>query len=329
MRHYKPALSPLRRPAATLIVVLALLACACGTDVEHLDDAPAPEVPVADYTTRAHSLEALSAEVFISTEDIEGYIALGATILDTRSEEDFRAGHIPGAVHAPWAVFKADGFDGAYAEVDADRVEEIAQGLGLSHDAPVVIYGDAISTSSTRQAWQLEYYGHSEVYILDGGFDAYVAAEEPVSTDAAEVVPGDFEVRWRPNLIVKSDDIARALETEDDTVIFFDARSFPEYEGTDDRDNPIHGHIPGAIHYEWTNVFEEDGTLRDREELRGELTELGLLEEGALIVPYCQGGFRSSVAYSILRWLGVEDASNYDGSWWEYSRLNGLPVDRL
>jgi thiosulfate/3-mercaptopyruvate sulfurtransferase len=121
-------------------------------------------------------------------------------------------------------------------------------------------------------------------------------------------------------------DIQQAIDN-DEVVIFFDARSFPEYEGTDDRDNPRHGHIPGAIHYEWTNVYSESGQLRDKEELRAEIDAAGLLDSGALVIPYCQGGFRSAVAYSILRWLGQEGVSNYDGSWYEYARANDLPVD--
>lgn len=285
------------------------------------------EVPEPDFSTRPLATTALNSEVFVDVVRAKALIDGGALVLDTRNEEAFGEGHIPGALNAQWSIFKASNTDEAYAESDPSIVEATARTIGLSHSNPVLVYGDAISTSSTRQAWQLEFYGHSQVYVLDGGFDAWTGAGEDTSTEAVAATEGDFEVRWRPEVYVSGKDIQEALVDPAKTVVFFDARSFPEYEGDDDRGNPRAGHIPGAVHYEWTNVFSEDGTLRSKEDIRAELQTAGILQDNALIIPYCQGGFRSSVAYAILRWLGQDDVRNYDGSWYEYARLNDLPVE--
>ncbi len=312
------------RFAHPLLALLFVCLVGCGTSVE----GPEPglvEVPEPDFSTRSQAVEAPTTEVYVTVERAAELLEAGAIALDTRDEELYLEGHLPGAVHAPWSVFGHAEVEGAYVETDPDRAEATANSLGLRNDTPIVVYGDAISTSSARQAWQLEFYGHSNVHILDGGFDAWSATEE-VSTDEVRPAAGDFTIAWRPDIIVTGADIQRAIDN-DEVVIFFDARSFPEYEGTDDRDNPRHGHIPGAIHYEWTNVYTESGQLRDKEELRAELDAAGLLESDSLVIPYCQGGFRSAVAYSILRWLGQDDVSNYDGSWYEYARANDLPVE--
>ncbi len=307
-----------------LVVFLVGFAVACGASVE--GEPPVEStLPNPDFSTRSQAVEPLTEEVFVDVERAAELIDNGALILDTRKKDAYAEGHLPGALHAPWSVFAHAELDGAYVETDPDRAEAAARALGISHDRPIVVYGDAISTSSARQAWQLELYGHSSVHILDGGFDAWAASEE-VSQQSIEPTPSDFTIAWRPDLHVSGAEVEEALEGGH-SVIFFDARSFPEYEGTDDRDNPRRGHIPGAVHYEWTNVYAESGQLRDRDEIRTELAEAGLLADDALIIPYCQGGFRSAVAYSVLRWLGSENAGNYDGSWFEYARANNLEVN--
>lgn len=313
-------------PAKLLIILQLAFVMACGSSVEG-DLPPDSNLPNPDFSTRSQAVEPLTTEVYIDVTRASELVAQGALVLDTRDEDAYGEGHVPGALHAPWSVFSHAELEGAYVETDPDRAEATARALGISHDRPVVIYGDAISTSSARQAWQLEFYGHSSVHIVDGGFDAWSASEE-VSQEAVEPTPSDFTIAWRPEIHVSGVEVQDALDGGQ-SVVFFDARSFPEYEGTDDRDNPRHGHIPGAVHYEWTNVYTEAGQLRDRETIRGELEEAGLLADDALIVPYCQGGFRSAVAYSVLRWLGNENIGNYDGSWFEYARANGLPLDTL
>ena len=51
-----------------------------------------------------------------------------------------------------------------------------------------------------------------------------------------------------------------------------------------------------------------------------------LCEPGAEIVAYCHGGSRSAIATQVLRSFGY-DARNYVGSWHEWSRHDGLPIE--
>jgi hypothetical protein len=67
---------------------------------------------------------------------------------------------------APLDVFKDESREGAYAEDDADIIEQKARALGIDNDRALLIYGDAISTTAARQAWTLEYYGHGEVRLV-------------------------------------------------------------------------------------------------------------------------------------------------------------------
>lgn len=277
-------------------------------------------------TDRDTARQPLNSRVFITPDELEELRAAGdVSILDVRNAEQFATGHIPGALNAEWSVFRDVSREGEYTEDDPVLVERTARALGLSQDRPIVVYGNGRTTSHARLAWSLEYYGHANVFILDGGLDAWTAATgQSATTEPTVVEPGDFTVAFRPEVLVTRERVEAALE--DDRVIFFDARSSGEYAGEDERGNPRAGHIPGAIHYEWTNVFQEDGSLRPANDIRAELDGLGLLDPDKVVVAYCQGGFRSAVIYSVLRWLGQPEVANYDGSWWEYSRDSDLPA---
>ena len=78
------------------------------------------------------------------------------------------------------------------------------------------------------------------------------------------------------------------------------------------------------MHYEWTKVFDADGKLRSKEELKADFAALGI-DENTEVIPNCQSGVRSSFIYAVFKWLGFKTAKNYDGSWWEWSRE--VPAD--
>ncbi len=298
------------------LFAILLFAVGCGETI----DGPSSSGPTVDPAP-------LNNEVYVDVETFEQFRADGATVLDVRSKEAYERGHVPGAVHASWTAFKEDDRDGAFIEQDRSQLQEAARALGIDRDRKILVYGSAQSTLPSRQAWSLEYIGHGQVYQLDGGLERWKQQTEvELSTTTPDVSPGTFKVAKRDSILATGSEVQAALES-DDPVVIFDARSQSEYEGTDDRDNPRHGHVPQAIHYNWKNVYQADGTLRPKDELRAELQSKGLLKEDAVIIPYCQGGFRSSVVYTVLRWLGRENVQNYDGSWYQYSRRDEWEVD--
>jgi len=289
---------------------------------------PACGETIKDGSQPTTSPDALNSQVYVDVETFEQYRAEGATILDVRSQEDYQQGHVPGAIKSSWEDFRDDDREGAFIERDVQKLASAAGELGITRDKKVLIYGGAESTLPSRQAWSIEYIGHGDVYILDGGLPEWKEQTDiDLSTQTPDVETTDYAVGTRDSILATGDEVQQALDS-DDPVVIFDARSQSEYEGTDDRDNPRHGHVPEAINYNWSNVYTDDGTLRPKSEIRSELKAKGLLKEGAVIIPYCQGGFRSSVVYTVLRWLGREEVKNYDGSWFQYSRKDEWEVEK-
>jgi len=97
-----------------------------------------------------------------------------------------------------------------------------------------------------------------------------------------------------------------------------DVRTPHEFDGTLGKPcDPRQGHIPGARNLDIYRLMESTP-----DEVRATLG----LEAGAEVAVYCHSGGRSAIAVQVLRSLGYA-ARNYVGSWHEWSRHEGLPVE--
>ncbi len=113
------------------------------------------------------------------------------------------------------------------------------------------------------------------------------------------------------------DELARRIDEGAVTVL--DVRSRQEFTGEAGYPcDPRQGHIPGAVHLEWSDLYAGEGRPHGAEAIRRLLRERGVNPEGD-IVAYCHSGQRSAMAVTALRAAGLR-AENYEGSWHEWSR---------
>jgi thiosulfate/3-mercaptopyruvate sulfurtransferase len=90
---------------------------------------------------------------------------------------------------------------------------------------------------------------------------------------------------------------------------------------------PRPGHIPSAIHVAWNGFLNPDATVKDLDKIHALLDHKGLDKQHDTVC-YCTGGVRSAWLYFVLRLAGYEKVKNYPGSWWEWSRDFGCPVEK-
>jgi thiosulfate/3-mercaptopyruvate sulfurtransferase len=163
-------------------------------------------------------------------------------VLDVRGKEDYRAGHVPGAV---WA--EAGRWSKAVTAGKADDEFWTAELglLGLTPDKPTVVVSDDVRYAA-RTWWMLSLAGVPDVRLLNGGWVAYTAAKLP-TTDGSPVISTTLP-RWKSapgRQAAKEDVLGIARKKRPGRVI--DARSREEYEA---------GHVPGAVRLEWSELLD-------------------------------------------------------------------------
>jgi thiosulfate/3-mercaptopyruvate sulfurtransferase len=207
---------------------------------------------------------------------------------------------------------------------------------GISNDTTILLYGDNNNWFAAYAFWQLKYYGHKDVRLIDGGRKKWVAENRPLTTDAPKIAPASYHAS-------APDESIRAYREQVSTASkksnggapnLVDVRSVDEFTGkilappglseTAQRG----GHIPGAANIPWAQAANEDGTFKSADALRQLYEGKGVSGNGEVIA-YCRIGERSSHTWFALKYLlGWNDVKNYDGSWTEWGNLVGAPIEK-
>lgn len=246
----------------------------------------------------------------------------GLKVLDVRVGEDYAMGHIPGALH--FSVYGVNTYDTDEAPL-ASFVHMWAFLLGLrgiTVEDSIVVYDDISGMSAARAFWFLEYLGHSDVHVLDGGFSAWRAAGLPVTQDAAAPRPSAFKYEPVRERVATYRDMLDAVDAPGKVIL--DTRSEKEWLGSDRR-AARGGTIPSAVHLDWENHLTSDGRLKPAGELAAMFEERGISADKDVLA-FCNTGYRSAHAYLVLRMLGYPQVRNYVGSWQEWGNRDGCPV---
>ena len=245
------------------------------------------------------------------------------TLIDLRPAEVFAQGHLPGAVHLD--LFGVSLIDTGPAPLSAFlwMVGHLLVSRGVSAERTVVVYDDQSGMRAARAFWFLEFFGHPDPRVLDGGVSAWLRQGLTTTTRTVSPLKGTWEVGRVDERLATWSDVVASLGRDD--VVILDTRSDAEYYGSQIRAKRG-GAIPGAVHIEWTQNLDDEGIFRTAAGLRDLYAEKGITRDRE-VVAYCQGGYRAAHSYLALRLLGYPRVRNYIGSWKEWGDRADLPVE--
>ena len=244
-------------------------------------------------------------------------------VLDLRPAEEYALGHIPSAVHLDLFGISLIDTDPAPLRAFLWILEHLLAARGVSAARAIVVYDEKSGMRAARAFWALEYFGHEQTRLLDGGFGAWQAGGHLVSTEPVAPTPTTWTGTPVQGRIASYRDVRDRLDAPDAVVL--DARTDGEYIGTTVR-AARGGCIPGAVHIEWTTNLRDDGTFKSADELRAMYEPAGVTPDKEVFT-YCQGGYRAAHAYLTLRLLGYPRVRNSVGSWKEWGDRLELPIE--
>lgn len=250
------------------------------------------------------------------------------SVLDLRSPDNYRAGHIPNAVSAPLEQFaiRPDPSKPVTHELPPKKqIENLLVSLGVDNTTRVILYDEGRNNLATRGLWTLEYYGHSgKVSILNGGFNKWKGEGREITRDVPRVKRVAFNTSVDESRLATKEYLRANLGKK--AILILDVRSPKEYRG-EDRRADRGGHIPGAVNVEWTNnLVPETAVFKPFKALEELYQGAGITNDKEVVV-YCQSGMRASHTYFVLRLLGYQRVRLYDGSWQEWGNDPALPSE--
>lgn len=242
-------------------------------------------------------------------------------IIDARGEEAAQNGTVEGAVAAIWQQFAAVS-DGAAGDpmwgtiLDVDSLSAALSAAGISQDKEIILFAAAQNGwgDDGRILWELVAAGFPNVKMVDGGYDGLVAAGVPTVKGAAAYTPAEVTVSAIDETHVINTD---ALAADYDSFKVVDVRADKEYEGGAFYGEVKGGHLPGAIHIRFTDLFNDDCTLKSNDEITAMFEAAGVAKTDK-IVTYCTAGIRSAYMQLILEMCGFENTMNYDESYYRW-----------
>jgi thiosulfate/3-mercaptopyruvate sulfurtransferase len=203
-------------------------------------------------------------------------------LVDLRSTHELFDGVIPGAVHF-------DLYGIGMTKTTPELFEEFAQMMrsllalrGVGQDRCVVFYEQETGMRVARAFWLLEYFGHADVHVLDGGMRAWRAADLEVAARPAEPHPHSFKIAPRRELFISADELRDQLAAG--AVQTLDTRDPEEYYGQRKRAARA-GTIPGAAHLPWERFLDGEGRFKGAAELASLFQGVGITRDKA-IVPF-------------------------------------------
>ncbi len=204
-------------------------------------------------------------------------------VVDARSDEEYADGHIPGAVHI--SGFTLGGIRPESEMPEPEAFAHLVGALGIDEHTPVVVYdAGGGSQMAGMTAWTFLYYGHPDIRYLDGGLAKWTAEGLPLSNDVPAHEPRTFAARLVEGVYCSLDQAKASVD--DDGVVFWDVRNVGEFDGTAKGWNPPPrlGHLPGAVHLEWAELFDSDnGTLKPAAQLTTLLAAKGITPEATVV----------------------------------------------
>jgi len=264
------------------------------------------------------------SELLVTTDWLAAHLDdLDVHVVDTRKGDGYEVAHVPGAVRYPAPItpfFKENG-----RVPSAEKFAGLMSEIGVGDENLVVAYDDGNNLFAARLWWALNYYGHDQVVVLNGGLPKWQLENLPLESAIPVYPPAVFTPVVQPQLRATAEEVVALLGQQGVAVV--DARERGQYTGETVRGTGRRGHISGALNIPREELVDpETGTFRSNEELERVFSSANVSPEQR-VVAYCNGGVAATTVLFSLAMLGYPQLTNDDGSWNAWGKRRDVPTE--
>ena len=242
-------------------------------------------------------------------------------------EQQYRAGHIPGALFAHLdrdLSARKTGKNGRHPLPEPQDFEKWLEKTGLTPKDQVVCYDGGPGAMAARLWWMLRWIGHDKVAVLDGGFAKWTNEGREVTVDVPLFTPLNYPIKPRKDFAVDVASVTKNL----DKLFLLDARAPVRYRGEQEPIDPVAGRIPGSKNRFNMENLSPEGTFKTSAELKNELHSILKGQSPADVVHYCGSGVAACHNLLAMEIAGLKGGKLYAGSWSEWSADPKRPQER-
>lgn len=247
--------------------------------------------------------------------------------------EAYACGHLPGALYAHLDEDLSGRITPVSGRHPLPDVESLATTLGrwgVDGSVQVVAYDQGNGAFAARLWWLLRWLGHSTVAVLNGGFAAWNEGHLPLSMETSLRAPRRFTARPARSAVVTTSDLAARVANGDISrgeMILVDARPADRFAGRNETIDSVAGHIPGAVNRPVASNLDQAGRFLAAAPLRASWAGTLAGRSAADLVAMCGSGVTACHDLLALEIAGLKGGRLYAGSWSEWIRDAGRPVE--
>ena len=241
----------------------------------------------------------------------------------------YESAHIPGALYVDLnkdlSSEKDNPLLGRHPLPSAEQFSALLSRLGITPETHVVVYDQVDGAMAASRFWFLmRLAGHKNISVLDGGMNAWLAAQLPVEQSIAHVIASNYSVQFNTNMLITANELKTLLSNAQESVLL-DARAPERFRGEVEPLDLKAGHIPGAVNRPFS-LNMSDGLFKSSEQLRAEF--LPFVEGKQNIVLSCGSGVTACHNALALSHAGIENYRLFAPSWsgWVADDSNDIAV---
>ena len=247
-----------------------------------------------------------------------------------RGRRDYQASHIPNAVYAHLDEHLSSPITsqtGRHPLPDPAKLIDWLKACGVTNSSQVIAYGDAGGVMAVRIWWLLRWLGHTDVAVLDGGWQAWSKQQGAISNEPPSPTPSShFDTVIDNNMVVTTETISADLHAPSRQWLLLDARTPERYRGEREPIDPIAGHIPGAVNLPLQQHLDSQGRFLPADQLHALYQPVLGQHAPEFVACYCGSGVTACHNLLAMEIAGIKGGRLYAGSWSEWIRNSANPI---